>query len=225
MFRQKFKSIVSKANTRLTVQFAAVILASSTLLSSLLGFLRDRLLNSYYLDSYPTGIDAYTVAFTIPDFMFFILVSGALSVTFIPVFNQRMAKNNKKSAWELSTSVLNLLALVTLITSVLIIIFAEPLVQYVVGPGLNEASRALAVSMMRVIAINPFLFAITTVITSIQQAIGRFTFSALAPAIYNIGIIIGTVFFTDGITIFGVEIFEGGIMLLVLEGMAMVGSN
>ena len=216
MFRQKFKSIVSKANTRLTVQFAAVILASSTLLSSLLGFLRDRLLNSYYLDSYPTGIDAYTVAFTIPDFMFFILVSGALSVTFIPVFNQRMAKNNKKSAWELSTSVLNLLALVTLITSVLIIIFAEPLVQYVVGPGLNEASRALAVSMMRMIAINPFLFAITTVITSIQQAIGRFTFSALAPAIYNIGIIIGTVFFTDGITIFGVEIFEGGIMGVAL---------
>ena len=74
MFRRKVKSLVSKANTKLTVQFAAVILASSTLLSSLLGFLRDRLLNSYYLDTYPTGIDAYTVAFTIPDFMFFILV-------------------------------------------------------------------------------------------------------------------------------------------------------
>lgn len=212
MFRRGLQSIVSKANTRLTVRFAAIILASSTLLSSLLGFLRDRLLNSYYLDSYPTGIDAYTVAFTIPDFMFFILVSGALSVTFIPVFNQRMAKNNKKSAWELTTSVLNLLAILTLITSVLIIIFAEPLVKYVVGPGLNESSRALAVSMMRVIAINPFLFAIATVITSVQQAVGRFTFSALAPAIYNIGIIIGTVFFTGGINIFGWQIFEGGIM-------------
>ena len=216
MFRRKIKSIVSLANTKLTVQFTAVILASSTLLSSLLGFMRDRLLNSYYLDSYPTGIDAYTVAFTIPDFMFMILVSGALSVTFIPVFNQRMAKNNKKSAWELSTSILNLLALVTLATSVLIIIFAEPLVKYVVGPGLNEASRALAVSMMRVIAINPFLFAIATVLTSIQQAIGRFTFSAMAPAIYNIGIIIGTVFFTGGINIFGWQVFEGGIMGVAL---------
>ena len=174
--------------------------------------MRDRLLNSYYLDSYPDGIDAYTVAFTIPDFMFFILVSGALSVTFIPVFNQRMANRNKKSAWELSTSVLNLLALLTLITSVLIIIFAEPLVKYIVGPGLSESSRSLAISMMRVIAINPFLFAIATVLTSIQQAIGRFTFSALAPAIYNIGIIIGTVFFTNGINIFGVQVFEGGIM-------------
>lgn len=210
--KPKLRSIVSKANSKLTVKFAAIVLASSTLLSSLLGFLRDRLLNSYYLDSYPDGIDAYTVAFTIPDFMFFILVSGALSVTFIPVFNQRMAKNNKKSAWELSASVLNLLALITLITSVLIMIFAEPLVKYVVGPGLNESSRALAVSMMRVIAINPFLFAIATVLTSIQQAIGRFTFSALAPAIYNIGIIIGTVFFTSGISIFGVQLFEGGIM-------------
>ena len=210
--KSKVRSIVSKANSRLTVKFAAIILASSTLLSSLLGFLRDRLLNSYYLDSYPDGIDAYTVAFTIPDFMFFILVSGALSVTFIPVFNQRMANRNKKSAWELSTSVLNLLALLTLITSVLIIIFAEPLVKYIVGPGLSESSRSLAISMMRVIAINPFLFAIATVLTSIQQAIGRFTFSALAPAIYNIGIIIGTVFFTNGINIFGVQVFEGGIM-------------
>ena len=212
MFKRRIKKIVSKANTRMTVRLAAVILASSTLLSSLLGFARDRLLNSYYLDSYPAGIDAYTVAFTIPDFMFFILVSGALSVTFIPVFNQRMAKNNKKSAWELSSSVLNLLALLTLATSVLIIVFAEPLVKYVVGPGLNESSRALAVSMMRVIAINPFLFAIATVLTSVQQAIGRFTFSALAPAIYNIGIIIGTLFFTNGISIFGWKIFEGGIM-------------
>ena len=212
MIKKSVRNLVSRANSKLTIKFAAIILASSTLLSSLLGFLRDRLLNSYYLDSYPDGIDAYTVAFTIPDFMFFILVSGALSVTFIPVFNQRMAKYNKKSAWELSSSVLNVLALLTLVTSILIIIFAEPLVKYIVGPGLSESSRSLAISMMRVIAINPFLFAIATVITSIQQAIGRFTFTALAPAIYNIGIIIGTIFFTNGINIFGLQLFEGGIM-------------
>lgn len=212
MIKKSVRNLVSRANSKLTIKFAAIILASSTLLSSLLGFLRDRLLNSYYLDSYPDGIDAYTVAFTIPDFMFFILVSGALSVTFIPVFNQRMAKYNKKSAWELGSSVLNVLALLTLVTSILIIIFAEPLVKYIVGPGLSESSRSLAISMMRVIAINPFLFAIATVITSIQQAIGRFTFTALAPAIYNIGIIIGTIFFTNGINIFGIQLFEGGIM-------------
>lgn len=213
-------SIVARANRKLPIKVAAAMLASSTLLSSLLGLFRDRQLNGLYYSTYPQGIDAYTVAFSVPDFMFFILVSGALSVTFIPVFCQRLADGNKKSAWELSTSVLNLMAIVTLIASVLIIIFAEPLVHYVVGPGLDESSRALAVSMMRVIAVNPFLFAIATVVSSMQQAVGRFTFFALAPAVYNIGIIIGALFFTDGITIFGYKIFEGGIMGVAL-GVAL----
>lgn len=212
----RIPSTVSLANKKITIQLAAALLAGSTLLSSVLGLIRDRQLNGLYYSTYPTGIDAYTVAFTVPDFMFFILVSGALSVTFIPVFSQRLASGNKKSAWELSTSIVNLMALVTLIASILIIIFAEPLVRYVVGPGLDESSRALAISMMRVIAVNPFLFAIATVIASMQQAIGRFTFFALAPTVYNIGIIIGTVFFTNGINIFGWQVFEGGIMGVAL---------
>jgi len=212
----RIQAVVAKANKKVPIQLAAVLLAGSTFLSALLGILRERFLNRAYYDTYPTGIDAYTVAFTLPDFMFIILVSGALSVTFIPVFNQRLAKGNKKSAWELSTSLINFMALVTLAASILIIIFAEPIVQYIVAPGLDEASRALAVSMMRVIAVNPFLFAIATVIASMQQAIGRFTFFALAPTIYNVGIIIGTLFFTQGISIFGLRIFDGGIMGVAL---------
>jgi putative peptidoglycan lipid II flippase len=214
------KSLAARANIKMPLKLAATLLASSTLVSSVLGLLRDRQLNSLYYSTYPQGIDAYTVAFTVPDFMFFILVSGALSVTFIPVFSQRLADSNKKSAWELSTSVLNLMAIITLTASVLIIIFAEPLVHYIVGPGLSESSRALAVSMMRVIAINPFMFAIATVISSMQQAVGRFTFFAMAPAVYNIGIIIGAVFFTNGINLFGWQIFEGGIMGVAL-GVAL----
>ncbi len=212
----RVRSVVARANGKLSVQWAAILLSSSTLIASMLGIYRDRLLNGLYLDSYPVGIDAYTVAFTIPDFMFFILVSGALSVSFIPVFNQRLASGNKKSAWELSSSLVNLLALITLVASVLIMIFADPLVRYVVGPGLDESGRALAISMMRIIAVNPFLFAVATVISSMQQAVGRFTFFALAPTIYNIGIIIGAQFFTSGINIFGWQVFEGGIMGVAL---------
>lgn len=211
-----FRTTLARANRKLSLKLAATILAGSSLIASLLGLFRDRLLNGMYYDTYKTGMDAYTVAFTIPDFMFFILVSGALSVTFIPVFNQRLITGNKKSAWELATSLLNLLAVATLAVSILIILFADLLVQYVVGPGLDESSRALASSMMRVIAVNPFLFAIATVFASMQQAVGRFTFFALAPAIYNIGIIIGALFFTDGINIFGWQIFEGGIMGVAL---------
>ena len=212
MKRPKFKSVVALANARLSIKASAIILASSTLVSALLGIFRDRLLNSYYLDTYPTGIDAYTAAFTIPDFMFFILTSGALAVSFIPVFNQRLVSGNKKSAWELSSSILNLMASITLVASILIMIFADPLVRYIVGPGLDEAGMILAINMMRVIAINPFLMSIATVLSSIQQAVGRFVFYALAPAVYNIGILIGIVWFTNGVNIFGVQLFDGGIM-------------
>jgi putative peptidoglycan lipid II flippase len=211
-----FRTTISRLNKRLPLKLAATLLAGSTLIASLLGFFRDRIFNSTYYLTYPTGADAYTVAFAVPDFMFIILVSGALSVSFIPVFNQRLAAGNKKSAWELSTSVINLMALATLVASILMIIFADPLVRYVVGPGLDESSRALAASMMRVMAVSPFLFAVATVITSMQQAVGRFTFFALAPAIYNIGIIIGLLFFTNGINLFGWQIFEGGIMGVAL---------
>lgn len=211
-----FSSVVAMANRKLPVKAAALILAASTLTSALLGIFRDRLLNSYYLDTYPTGIDAYTAAFTIPDFMFFLLTSGALAVSFIPVFNQRLASGNKKSAWELSSSILNLMALATLTASILIMIFADPLVRYVVGPGLDESGTILAINMMRVIAINPFLMSIATILSSIQQALGRFIFYALAPALYNVGILIGIVWFTGGINIFGWQIFEGGIMGVAL---------
>ena len=219
----RVRRTVDKINQRLTVKLAATILAGSTLLSSLLGFFRDRLLNSAYMPSengalagYPVGLDAYTAAFMVPDFMFAVLVSGALSVTFIPVVNERWVKVHKQSAWQISSSMINFMALVTMIASVLIIIFADPLMKYLIAPGLSESGHALAVSMMRVIAVNPFIFAIASVIASIQQAVGRFMFCALAPMIYNVGIIIGTVWFTNGINLFGWQIFDGGIIGVAL---------
>lgn len=206
----------ARANRRLTITSAASLLAASSLVSFLLGFYRERLLVSGYYNTYPTAIDAYKVAFTVPDFMFFILVSGALSVTFIPVFNERLANSNKKSAWELSSSLMNVLAITTMLASIGIIIFAEPLVRFVIAPGLDESTRSLAVSMMRVIAVNPFLFAISSVLSSMQQAVGRFFFFALAPIFYSVGIIIGALFLVNGVTIFGVQIFGGGIMGVAL---------
>ena len=219
----RVRSTVTKINQRLNVKLAATIMASSTLLSSLLGFFRDRLLNSAYMPSkngvsagYPVGLDAYTAAFMVPDFMFAVLVSGALSVTFIPVFNERWVKGNKQSAWQISSSMINFMALITMAASVLIIIFADPLMKYLIAPGLSESGHALAVSMMQVIAVNPFIFAIAAVIASIQQAVGRFMFCALAPMLYNVGIIIGTVWFTGGVNLFGWQIFDGGIMGVAL---------
>lgn len=210
--RNYVRNAVSAVNVKLSIKAASLVLASSTLVSALLGIFRDRWLNSMYYDTYPAGLDAYTAAFTVPDFLYFVITSGALSVTFIPILNERLVAKNKDEAWELSASTLNFLALLCLIASVVMIIFADPLVRYIVAPGLNESSMSLAINMMRVIAINPFLFAITTVLNSMQQAVGRFVFCAAAPALYNIGIIIGILSFTKGINIFGIQVFEGGIM-------------
>jgi len=210
--RLHFRSVVSLANSQLSVKTAAIVLASSTLLSALLGIFRDRWLNSMYYDTYPAGLDAYTAAFTVPDFLFFLITSGALAVTFIPVFNQRLISGNKKSAWELSSSLINLLAIIALVASIFMMIFADPLIRYIVAPGLNESAMSLAINMMRVIAINPFLFSISTVLSSMQQAVKRFIFYAIAPALYNVGIIVGILSFTNGINIFGWQLFEGGIM-------------
>lgn len=231
------KRFFARAKGRLSVGTAASLLAASSLIASVLGLYREKLLLTNYYDTYAQGIDAYKVAFTIPDFMFFLLVSGALSVTLIPVLNQRLAAGNTKSAWELCSSLLNLFAIATFVASVLIIIFAEPLVQYIVAPGLDESTRGLAVSLMRVIAINPFLFSISTVLASMQQAVGRFFFFALAPTVYSLGIIFGILFLTNKITIFGVTIFEGGIMgvalgvvlgsimQLIISSIGMIGMN
>jgi len=213
--RDRMLTAIARANQKISIRLAATLLASSTLVSALFGIYRNRLLYSLYGTTYKVGLDAYTTAFTIPDFMYLILVSGALSVTFIPVFNARLAKNNRESAWQMSSSMMNFLALITFVASILIMIFAPFLVS-LVAPGLNESGRGLAVAMMRVIAINPFLFAIATVIASIQQAVGRFVFFTLAPVCYNIGIIVGALWFTGGINIFGHQIFAGGIMGVAL---------
>ncbi len=220
MRKLRFESVVSLARAELKPRTVAIFLAVSSLIAALLGVFRDRWLNSMYLDTYKSGLDAYTAAFTIPDFMFSILVTGAISVTFIPVFTQRLKSGNQKSAWELTSSVINLLALISLVAAVLIMIFAGPLVRYVIGAGFNATTQALTISLMRVVSVNLFLFSISAIVTSVQNSLGRFINFAIAPIIYNICIIIGIRVFTGGINIFGWQVFDGGIMGVAL-GVAL----
>jgi putative peptidoglycan lipid II flippase len=157
--------------------------------------------------------------------MFFILISGALSVTFIPIFNKRYVNGNKKSAWELSSSLLNLFALTTFVASILILIFADPLVRYVVAPGLDEHTTFLAVSMMRIIAVNPLLFSVSSVFAAMQQAVGRFFFVSLAPSFYNLSIIFGVVFLAPKFGIMGVAlgVVIGSITQLRVSFLGLAG--
>ncbi len=219
------RRILNKANYKFSVGWAAALLAGSALLASLLGLFRERLL----LANFGIGaeVDAYKAAFAVPDFMFFLLVSGALSVTFIPVFTERVLKHNKKSAWELSSSLLNFMAIITGVTSLLLIIFAQPLLEYFVAPGLSDEATAQAVAMMRIIALNPFLFSISSVLTSVQQATGRFFFFAMAPSVYNLGIIFGILalaprFGIEGVA-YGVLVGSVAQLLVAILGMKDTG--
>jgi putative peptidoglycan lipid II flippase len=216
-------NLLSKANLKLSVPIAAALLVAATTASTLLGLLRERLLLANFGIS--AEVDAYKAAFTVPDFMFMLLVSGALSVTFIPVFTQRLASGNRQSAWQLSSSLINLLALITGFASILIIVFAPQLVHYVVAPGLSDATKDLAADMMRIIALNPLLFAISSVLTSMQQAVGRFFFYALAPSLYNLGIISGILFIAPHVGITGVAIgvLIGSVIQLIAAIIGMSG--
>ncbi len=214
--------LLNRANKRAPIFWAAGLLAGSTLVANLLGLLRERLL----LANFGVGseVDAYKAAFTIPDFMFFILTSGALSVTFIPVFNERLSNNNKKSAWELSNSLLNFMAVITFVASILIMLFAKPLV-HVVASGLEGFEAEQAASMMRIIAINPFLFSISSVFTSMQQAVGRFFFFALAPSFYSFGIIVGILGLSPHYGIEGVAygVVIGSVLQLMVAALGLYG--
>lgn len=225
------KKFLIRANQKVSFGVAATLLAASSFVALLLGLLRELFLAGGFGATSPE-VGAYKVAFTVPDFMFFVLTSGALAVTFIPVFNERYLKGNKKSAWELSSSILNSFAIVTFITSILIIIFADPLVKYVVSPGLykhDPQAAFLAVSMMRIVAINPLLFSISTVFTSIQQAVGRFFFVSLSPIFYNLSIILGIVVFAPksgfnmGIMGVAIGVVIGSIAQLMVSYIGLAG--
>ena len=166
------------------------------MVSAVLGLIRERLLIANFGIG-PT-LDAYNIAFTVPDFMYTLLVSGALSVSFIPVLNQRLGKGNKESAWQMSSSLINFMAIITFCASILIFIFADVLTA-VIARGSDPYVKETAADLMRIIAINPFLFSISAVVASMQQAVGRFFFNAVAPVIYNIGIIIGITVFAPAI--------------------------
>src|SRR5690606_4940256 len=131
--------------------------------------------------------------------------SGALGVAFLPILSERLRKN-KQSAWEVSSYLLNALGILTLIVSILLMIFAEPLLRYVVVPGFTPEQLELSVAIMRIVSVNVFIFSISTLLTTIQQSVGRFFFFAIAPLFYNGAIIASIYIFGDSLGVVGLSI-------------------
>lgn len=215
---------LNRANKRLSIGSAAFLLIAASGLGTILGVVRTSLINANFNGF---SASAYFAAFKIPDFIFFTLATGALGVAFMPVLSDKIAKGNKQAAWEFASSILNTIALVTLVLSVISMIFARPLLQYVVARGFPPEQLDLAVSVMRIVSINPFLFAISTLLTSVQQTVGRFFFFAIAPLFYNVSIIIAIVLLNKelGVVAVGVGVVVGAILQLIVAGVGMIGLN
>jgi putative peptidoglycan lipid II flippase len=216
------KKLLSKATKKLSVGNAAALLMVTALLGQVLGFLRVKLVNANFDALGPQSTDAFFAAFKIPDFFFYTVAAGALGVAFIPVLADRLENNDRKGAWELASSLLNLLALVMLVVGVAIFIFAEPLI-HVVAPGLEAEQLHNAVTIMRLISFNPFLFTITGILTATQQTVGRFFFYAIGPLLYNSSIIVSIYLFKTNIGLIGLGFgaFVGALLqfCIVLFGM------
>jgi putative peptidoglycan lipid II flippase len=194
------KRLLGQANRKQSVAGAAFIISGAYLLSRLLGLLRDRLLVSHF--GIGPELSAYNAAFRLPEFLFTLLVSGAFAVAFIPVLTEQLKKGERAVAWRVTSTLLTLMVLGTALGGVLIIIFAGPLTT-LVTPGFNAETHDLTVNLTRIMAVTPVMFAISSVLGSIQQAFNRFVFFALAGVLYNIGIIAGILLFSNHLGIYG----------------------
>jgi len=214
-----------KPKKRLPLTNAALLLIVAALVGQLLGFLRTKLVNGNF------GIgntDAYFAAFNIPDFFFYTISAGVLGVAFIPVLSDRLHRGDKKAMWELCSSLLNALSIIMLFVAACIFVFAEPLIHHIVAPKLSGEHLTNAVVIMRFLALNPLLFTISGILTSVQQTMGRFFFFAIAPLFYNISIIVSIYIFEGtkfGLRGLGLGAFVGSVLQLAVVGFGMIGTR
>lgn len=197
---------ITRANTRISLGGAAALLMASTLLGQLLGILRTKLVNANFSALGPQSTDAYFAAFKIPDFFFFTLAAGALGVAFIPVLADHLERGDRRGVFELSNSLMNFLSIIMAAVAIVIIVFAEPLLSGLVAPNLTPEQLHNAATIMRLIALNPLLFTISGILTSVQQVYGRFFFYAIAPLLYNLSIIVSIFIFKDSLGLIGLGV-------------------
>ncbi|MBW3568600.1 virulence factor MviN, partial [Candidatus Parcubacteria bacterium] len=213
--------LLKRANKRISLGSAAALLVGASAIGQLLGLLRTRLVNGNFPAFGPGSTDAYFAAFKIPDFFYFTLAAGALGVAFMPFLADKLAKGDRKAIFQLSNSLLNLLALIMLAVGVLILIFADELIRYVVAPDMSPEQLNNAATIMRLIAFNPMIFAISAIFVSVQQTFGRFFFYSMTTIFYNIPIIISASVFS---TIGGQDGGPGQLGLVGLGIGALVGA-
>jgi len=198
---QKFLNSQTKS-----ISSASLILAISYLASAFLGLIRDRLLAGTF--GAGSELDVYYTAFTVPDFVALILIFGAISAAVIPIFSSYLIKS-KEEAWRYASMLFNVF-LGFLIIVCIILIFFTPVIISLIAPGFSGEKRELAVLLMRIMFLSPIILGASNIVSGILQVFHRFLITALAPLLYNLGIIIGIFFFVPK---FGLPGLAWGVVL------------
>jgi putative peptidoglycan lipid II flippase len=168
---------------------SSLIIALFFAIDKVLGLVRQVLIARQFGLSYE--IDVFNAANNIPDLLSALISGGALGVALIPVLSEYLEKRGRPAAWELFTHILNLAFLVTGGLAILIMLFARPLVGFVIAPGFPEVQKDLTVELMRLDLLAILIFSISGLVMSGLQANQHFLLPAMAPGLYNLGQIFG----------------------------------
>jgi putative peptidoglycan lipid II flippase len=220
-------SFVTTGTIHRRIAAATGIVMASVLLSRILGFFREWTV-AHQIGS--NGVtDAYYAAFTLPDFLNYLIAGGSLSVTFIPVFAKYVAEKSEDEGWHVFSTVVTVMGFVLVALVILGEVFAHKLV-LVIAPGFSPAERERVVFLTRIMLPAQICFYEGSILSAVQYAKGQFVIPSLAPLVYNIGIIMGGVLLSSriGMTGFAVGVLGGAItgnFLLQIYGAHRAGAK
>ncbi len=199
----------------------AVIVGIAYVLSNLTGLGQRIIVTSRFGTS--VEYDAFNAAFRIPDLLFSLLAGGALASAFIPTFTARLSKNQQRSAWRLAMAVTAMVFAFMCIIAVIAAVLAPVIVRTVIAPGFDDAQVELTVGLMRLMLISTVIFAVSGLLMGVLQSNNSFLAPALAPSIYNLGIVFGaTVLSGQGIYGVATGVVLGAVLHLIVQLPALI---
>jgi len=181
------------ARRQSTILSAAAIIMVMIAASRVLGLVRNRVLAHFF--SVET-LSLYFAAFRLPEVVFEVLVFGTLSSAFIPTFTTYLSRKEKDQAWYVAGASLNLAVLIFAFLALLVFIFARFIYQ-VIAAGFTPDELSQIVSLARVLLLAQGFFVLSYFLTGVLESLQRFLIPAIAPLFYNLGIILGTIFFSN----------------------------
>ncbi|MGD9079516.1 MAG: murein biosynthesis integral membrane protein MurJ [Desulfobacterales bacterium] len=195
------------------VGIASLIMMASVFLSRLFGFFR--LMIIAYVGGRSGEVDAYQVAFVIPEILNHIVASGFLSITFIPIFSRYLAADEEKKGWEIFSIILSCFGTLLILLIFIGMIFTPEIVALVARGRTDPVFRLQVIRMTRIILPAQFFFFAGGLFMAVQFAKEKFLIPALAPLFYNLGIIAGGLLLGPKL---GMEGFSWGVLLGAFVG-------